>query len=115
MENPNKNSGNDGDFPEPIQALLESTMLGEVVSDNGGIDYNCQEFRYAFIPSSIFQKEGIDILIFPNKELSNLFVNKRSALIEQGNCLGDLTGPDFENWLGEIQSFRCAFWWQVFD
>ena len=59
--------------------------------------------RYAFIPSFILQKEGIDILIFPNQQECRDFVNMRRGVIEQGNCLTELSGPDFHNWMEGIQ------------
>ena len=75
---------------------------------NGG-DNGSQQFSIAFIPSFILHKEGSDILIFVNQQKCSSFVNKRSALIEQGNRLEELSGPDFENWLGKIQSLAVRF------
>ena len=88
---------------------LKDVMLSEVVSDTGGIDYNCKEFRYAFIPSSTLQKVGSHILIFPTEKQSLGFVKKRNELIKEGNDFGELSGSGFESWLKKLEIFANIY------
>ena len=111
MDNQKNNSSNNGEIGTSFLQSdgLKEVMLSEVVSDTGGIDYDCPEFRYAFIPSSTLQKVGSDILIFPTEKQSSCFVEKRNELIKEGNDFGELSGSEFDIWLKKLDIFAKLY------